>query len=215
MAIENRHFGIVGQSGSGKFELMKSIIDQYDFVIIFDNEEEYTEYKTFKHIEELNDLIREHNTKKKKKFIVRYVPMNKHDELTQLNLLCGLIWANRKSIQSGKIRLKFVIPEISEYAIPKTFQKWLPLRTLIKRGRKYGIDIGWDTQKLADCDNIIWGQTRFIYIFHVWGNDLKYLYDKTKISDLENLVNQMGEYEFIRYDTKTRKYTLHQRLEID
>jgi hypothetical protein len=215
MAIENRHIGIVGQSGSGKFELLNHIISQYPFVIIFDNEEEYNEYKTFHNLQSLHVLIREHNANPRNKFIVRYVPLNKMDEIIQLNSLCSLIWTNRKAIQKGTCPLKLVIPEIAEYAIPKTYTKWLPLRTLIKRGRKFGIHICWDTQKLSDCDNIIWGQTRFIYIFKCWGNDEKYLTEKTGIRELPKYIRELGDYEFLKYDTKDRKLTIHNKLEIE
>ena len=212
MAVENRHMGIVGQSGSGKFELLNHIIKQYDFVIIFDNEDEYVDVPTFKNMAGMKELIIKNY--KSKQLIVRYVPNNDTSELNQLNMICNFIWRNRKSFLKAKCRVKFVIPEIAEYALPKTYKKWMQLRALIKRGRKYGIDIIWDTQKLADCDNIIWGQTRFIFIFHVWGNDLHYLRDKTAISGFDGIIKKLGPYEFICYDTKLRTWTMHEALSI-
>jgi hypothetical protein len=198
--------GAMGKSQSGKTTLMAELVKDLKPLIVVDTDGELSFLGEPAHSV---DDAREMWNNKKFKIVIDAEDWGDY-EIEEANDFVRELLAKGQ----GKIDFNYYITEIWEYAGRNRFPQiedknfksgFRPstLRWLIKRGRKRGLSLWWDSQRPSETNTLIPSQSTDMYIFEQWGHDVEYLrlFLKKKL-DWEPLLDGLKKYEYMHvYDT--------------
>jgi hypothetical protein len=198
--------GYMGKSQSGKTTLMAETIKNLKPLIVVDTDGELAFLGEPCHS---TDDAREMWNNKKYQIVVDADGWA-DEEIEEMN---DFVRELLEKIQ-GKVELNYAITEIWEYAgrnrFPQVEDKnfksgYRPscLRWLIKRGRKRGLSLFWDSQRPSETNTLIPSQSTEMFIFEQWGHDVEYLrlFLQKKL-EWEPKLDALKKYEYLHvYDT--------------
>ena len=140
-ALQAEHLYVCGNSGTGKSSRIKEMITKAQRVIVFDPDDEYSELKGFLRVEKASELAALLKANQAKSLKVAFVAEGVKAFEFWAN--CAFAWRNCIAVAE----------EIADVTTPaKAPPAW---GRLIRRGRKYGIQICAVTQRPAEADKTI------------------------------------------------------------
>lgn len=147
-SLKAEHVYICGDSGTGKSSTIKELVAKVPRVIVFDPDDEYAEQKGFVRVDSPSALVDILSRTPKGRKKIAFVGNGQKD----FNFWCKCVfkWANCTAIAEE-------IADVTNAG--KAPPDW---GTLIRRGRKYGIQIIAVTQKPSEADKTILSNAAYI-----------------------------------------------------
>lgn len=222
--LANFHAGRIGKTRTGK--TLGLIIDANKFqrVIIYDTNKDFIRTQrepittrsgkeislahNFKIVEGgPRELVRAIN---EGYWQICYLPPSSED-LSDFNSVAELVYQIALWLKWNRnLDLKFVVDEIWHFANRNVIQA--TLKTILREGLKENLSLRWSAQRMADTHTDVVTQCAFIDVFDVWGKDIEYLHKLIPAID-EALIEQLGAFEFYRFDTQTKSIVRYGRLD--
>lgn len=218
------HAGRVGKTRTGK--TLGTLIDANHFqrVLIYDTNKDFVRTLTEPKHTDSGKVIQmaphivviERDLRKVVEAInkgfwqICFVPESGED-IEQFNAACRIVYQISKTLKwEFNLDFKFVVDEIWHFANKNSIEE--PLKTILREGLKERLSLRWTSQRLADTHTDVVTQCRYVDVFNIWARDVKYLNELIK-SVNEKTINQLGPYEFLRYDVDTRTLVQYGRLD--
>lgn len=184
-------FVISGASQSGKTTWTVRQIKKQKRVLVYDAEDQFSQLPGFTRITSYNQLLLEVDSSSNKK--LAFVPSGDIQKAFNYWAACAFYWVRYK----GPAHI--VAEELADVSTPgKAPANW---GVLIRRGLKRGATIYAISQRWAEADKTAVGNATDFIIFRSNGEDVDYLYRKTRIP-VERL-EALKPLQFIKKDNLT------------
>lgn len=198
---EGKRIGVFGKSGSGKSHLVKTMIRDYDRVVVVDPEEEYDSLPGFTRIDNAEALLAHLRERWQDDFRVAYVPEPGRERLEAENAAQILVTL-QNAYKNGTLTrgAVLVVDELATcYPIHQGDSVGGGMDAAVSRGRKRGLTVIGVTQRPAEIPTRFRGNLDRIISFRFsTPHDVRAVTGAVGDGAVGEAVQRLEDYQFVR-----------------